>query len=282
MTRKMKAGLLSIHAVAIITSVSAVFYADKPLIFSHKKHIEDTAAECSGCHEDAANPKAVKTSACAECHDEDVGKAVLRPRASRPEIVFSHEIHNNVATCIDCHERTAKDKQRRNTPLQTYEKCTDCHRENGIVLPWFQCGACHAEANRNIKPVSHQKTWLSRHGKIGGWDGFKGHGNNCELCHTKSECKTCHQIMAPKSHTALWRIRSHGFVASMDRERCKTCHETGSCINCHLHTAPQNHRGAWPRVHGLAAKASPEKCKVCHSAAYGTSSACIECHGGLK
>ena len=264
-----------------MTTASAVLFGDKPKIFSHRKHIDETESACSACHDESADPPTVKAEGCKECHDTDPSRRLKSP-ASRPKIVFSHAIHNNVAECVGCHGRTVRDRQRRNTPLQAYEKCSDCHKENGIEINWFQCASCHPDINRTTKPTSHRKTWMTRHGKVASWVGFERHRNNCELCHAKSECKSCHMTMAPKNHTALWRVRTHGFAASMDRERCKNCHETGACINCHLHTAPQNHRGAWPRVHGIAAKVSPEKCRTCHSAAYGSSAVCVECHGGAR
>ncbi len=281
MVTKSNARSAAVLIALAISTVSAVFWGDKPTYFSHFKHIDETGAECKSCHDEAADPPVVKESGCKECHDQDASRRLKSP-ASRPKITFSHEIHNNVAECKDCHERTIKDRQRRNTPLVAFEKCAACHKENGIEIAWFQCEKCHPDTNRRTKPKSHFQTWMTRHGRTAEWNGVASHRNNCTLCHTKSECKSCHMTTAPKSHTALWRIRTHGLAASMDRSRCKTCHETGVCMNCHRHTAPLNHRGAWPRVHGLAAKAAPEKCKVCHSAAYGSAATCIECHGGLR
>jgi c(7)-type cytochrome triheme protein len=274
--------LLSVTVAAMLTTLSSVFYAQESKVFSHKRHIEEYGAECANCHDAAADPPSVKANACAACHDKPMGKPNLKTRAQKGDIAFSHAIHTNVATCIDCHKSTATDKQKNKSPIQTNSRCVSCHQENGVTVSASQCASCHTTTEKKTRPNSHKKSWTLRHGKVAEWGRDQGHGNDCSLCHKKLECKTCHRTMKPQSHTALWRIRTHGLSASMDRERCKTCHETGSCINCHRTTAPQNHRGAWPKVHGLAAQASPEKCRVCHSASFGTSSACVECHGSMK
>jgi hypothetical protein len=276
--------ILSISAAAALTAFSAVFYAkDNPKGFSHKRHVEEYNAECANCHNDQADPPAFKGPAsCKGCHDEALDKPVLKAKAKRYEIIFSHELHNNVATCIECHKTTVGDKQKKNRPMMSFARCVSCHEENAIEIPSFQCTACHRKTNRQTKPDNHKQSWMTSHGKVAEWNLDKGHGSDCMLCHTQSNCTTCHRTMKPKSHSGLWRIRTHGIYAEFDRDRCKTCHETGVCINCHRNTKPQNHRGAWKKLHGTAANTDPEKCRVCHSASFGSSAACVECHRGSK
>jgi hypothetical protein len=275
-----KRALFTITAM-VATAVSLVFYAEEGAVFSHRRHIEEHGAECASCHTTGDSP-ALKKDACADCHDKALPRTRLPAKAKKTGIPFAHAIHENTAECADCHEATAKDKQKAGRPIQDYRRCVSCHEENGIEIAEWSCKRCHGENQKRVKPVSHKKTWRVRHGNTARWRFLKSHGDDCYLCHTRNECKHCHRTMKPRSHTALWRVRTHGLQASWDRERCKTCHETGSCINCHKTTAPMNHRGAWKSVHGLAAGASGERCKVCHSAAFERSAGCAECHGGRR
>ena len=275
--------IIVIAVVAVLMIVPATFYADEAKWFSHKRHIEEYGSECKNCHNiEADPPMLLEGGGCNGCHDEALDAPVLRAKAKRHEIIFSHELHNNVAECTECHERTATDKQKKNSPMMTYARCYSCHEENAIHIAQFRCAVCHRKTDRRTRPDGHKKTWMRSHGKAAEWKLDMGHGNDCALCHAQSECRTCHRVMRPKDHTGLWRLRTHGFHAEMNRDRCKTCHETGACINCHRNTAPQNHRGAWRKVHGIAAATRPEKCRVCHSPSYGTSVNCIECHGAAK
>jgi hypothetical protein len=268
-------------AVALMT-ISTVFFAGEKYVFTHKPHIEEYNTECVNCHNEEADPPVLLEDGCEQCHDEALDEPVLEVKAKRYEIIFSHELHNNVALCPECHEATAKDRQKKNEPMMTYARCYSCHEENAIHIAEFRCEVCHRTTNRQTRPDTHKKTWMRSHGKAAEWNMDMGHGNDCTMCHAKQECNTCHRTMKPRDHTGLWRLRTHGFQAEMNRERCKTCHETGVCINCHRNTAPQNHRGAWRKLHGAAANAAPERCRVCHNPAYGSSVNCIECHGGAR
>jgi hypothetical protein len=72
--------------------------------------------------------------------------------------------------------------------------------------------------------------------------------------------------MRPKSHTGLWRLRTHGAAAAFDSESCRTCHVTGMCIQCHRTNAPLKHRGAWSKLHDYAAGTfADSNCYVCHN-----------------
>ena len=86
--------------------------------------------------------------------------------------------------------------------------------------------------------------------------------------------QSCHNLVMPRSHNGLWRVRMHGLAASWDRDRCKTCHESGVCVRCHATERPLNHVGNWGTVHGLAASTSDnEHCATCHRGSF-----CVQCH----
>ncbi len=273
------------HTIALATAVitasltsSALFYAGDMAVFSHKEHLETYGAECANCHHMDADDPGLKEESCKACHDTALPPSRLKVQAKRTDIKFSHKRHNNVAECLDCHTATVKDRQRKGRVIQSFEKCQSCHAENGISVPKGHCRGCHETTDRRTQPGSHKRAWLTRHGREAEWRAMDPH-ESCTLCHSKSQCITCHHTMKPKDHTALWRIRTHGLGASWDRSRCKTCHETGTCINCHRNTAPMSHRGAWKKVHGLAAGAKgADRCRVCHSSSFRSAPPCVDCH----
>jgi hypothetical protein len=67
----------------------------------------------------------------------------------------------------------------------------------------------------------------------------------------------------------MWRLRSHGVVASMDRDNCATCHTPDSCERCHAESVPLSHRGSFGApmdTHCLSCHVplKNESCFVCH------------------
>ncbi len=139
-------------------------------------------------------------------------------------------------------------------------RCTFCHQDQS----W--CADCHM----NVKPTSHKHLWTRRHGMLSRTQGVAGQAR-CAFCHDEpSFCEDCHRDQQPRDHTALFRQRTHGLVASTDRDRCRTCHLTDFCIRCHEYTSPRSHRGQWARGRNT-------HCTVCHFPVTGS---CAVCHKG--
>lgn len=77
----------------------------EPVVFGHKKHIEEIKVECAACHHE--NPK--EPASCYACHkDKKDGDAVAAKKA----------FHN---LCIDCH----KEDENKKAP----DKCMECHKK---------------------------------------------------------------------------------------------------------------------------------------------------------
>ena len=236
--------------------------------FPHEPHLEE-ADDCATCHEAGVKgAMTVKADSCAECHEDDV-PGYRKMAGSGPGLVhFPHALHVDAGECKDCHKApamaAAKDKK----------SCDKCHDENGVEVAEAACASCHGKSAKKIEPPDHKGTWETSHGKAARWRVFGRHGRDCSVCHGTDSCDTCHKTQRPRSHTGLWRIRTHGAAASWDRDSCRTCHETGTCIACHKSTSPMNHIGAWSMTHGFAARSVADKsCNVCHSAGD-----CAACH----
>jgi Cytochrome c3 len=267
---------VAIAVVFICVTVSSVFYAAVSKEFSHVEHAKNDA-ECKNCHviDTASGKMTHKNDECGDCHDEAIEGVRLPGKSKQPPLRFSHETHAAAFECTDCHKETISDSHKKGAPFVAEKRCNKCHDESGIEINKTKCKSCHAKDARKLAPKDHSKTWKRTHGRRSTW-GSKVHDlEQCSTCHKKSECVTCHRSNKPKSHTGLWRMRTHGTSAAFDRDRCKTCHETGSCVFCHRTTSPLNHRGPWTTTHGLtAASRGSERCNVCHS----TAVFCTPCH----
>lgn len=121
------------------------------------------------------------------------------------------------------------------------------------------------------RPGSHTANWIEYHGRTvePTMNTAGSVGNNCLICHEKTDCISCHNTRMPRDHTNTWRTLSHGFMAEGNRERCLICHRQDFCVRCHSETAPRSHLGNWTARH----------CAVCHFGS-GLSPAdnCIVCH----
>ena len=221
---------------------------------------------CFGCHSDYDIDTPV--AKCASCHSANSIK-------TDPAYPFPHKPHADMLDCTGCHQG-AQGIHPKGTTRMPVDRCFGCHTEYGVDVPAAKCTACHAVDMKNVRPPDHKSAWPIEHGIEARWRVFAQHGKDCELCHRNDACIACHKTTRPRSHTGLWRNRTHGTNAAWDRDSCKTCHETGQCIRCHQTTKPMNHRGGWTSVHGLSAQTkSNEHCFVCHKSGW-----CESCHRG--
>ena len=271
---KTKAAFLVVGAWLCV-AISAWVSAGEGKEFSHADHIEE-GAECSDCHNTAADLPELKREACEDCHEDGPLPWKLAARALRLNAKFPHKAHAAALECEKCHKTTAEDGQLSDKSMLLRSSCEACHVKSKVEIGEADCSRCHGVDQRKVPPGDHSESWLRRHGTEAQWRVFETHGSECYACHRKSACLTCHKNSLPRSHTALWRVRTHGVAAAWDSDTCKECHETGTCVRCHRSTAPMNHRGAWSATHGLAAQTKGNQhCAVCHSLAR-----CAACHNG--
>lgn len=259
--------------IGLLVGMSSLLLAGPKKTFDHKQHIEE-GAECSNCHQ--ADGSLIK-DACNECHDEGPPPWNPPARARRLNVKFPHKAHAESGECQQCHQKTLDGSQATGAPMVEQSGCVACHEENGVEVAEGDCSRCHGEDPRRTAPTDHQQAWLARHGREAQWRVFDRHGQDCATCHRSDVCQTCHKTRKPRSHTALWRMRTHGLSAAFDHQTCKACHQTGTCVRCHRSTAPLNHKGAWKSTHGLAAQVRDNQhCAVCHSLSW-----CAACHAGM-
>lgn len=264
-----RASLLAVLALALVGAA-----APKP--FSHKIHVEAQEMPCQGCHDTKVDPPALKTKGCNNCH-EDGPPPYAGPRSARlSKIKFPHLAHAAKLDCARCHKDVVEEKHAAAQPLVAPTDCAKCHEEKKVAVSMPACARCHGEDLKRARPADHDGAWPLRHGAEAHWRVFGDHGKTCADCHRASTCTSCHLTTEPKSHTGLWRVRTHGKAAGWDRDGCRTCHETGLCVRCHSETKPINHTAGWMQTHGLVAGArTNETCNVCHQTGW-----CASCHAG--
>ena len=131
------------------------------------------------------------------------------------------------------------------------------------------------DVGKSTRPLDHKGDWLRQHAVIAGYErDLAEEKRTCGSCHGTPGCDNCHRTKAPRSHTALFRVRTHGQIAGFAPEACGTCHRVASCIQCHRRTPPRNHRGNWRTLHGYASGGfADSNCFVCHRRAD-----CAVCH----
>ena len=271
------------------------------LKFTHAPHVAANV-ECAACHSTMAGTqrqarKLYDMAVCMQCHQErgasnacqtchaqirqDVapadhqvawetrhGPAVRSTQAGGLEPTC-HYCHKQPAFCNDCHFQQLPTSHNFGWELghgrrvlsaggPGEARCTFCHQDQSF------CDDCHM----TTQPSSHKHLWMRRHGVMVRTQGVSGQAR-CEFCHHQPAfCEECHRNMEPRDHTTLFRTKSHGMVASVDRTRCLVCHQTDFCIRCHEYTAPRSHRGQWARGRNTHCAAChlpvAESCAVCH------------------
>ena len=242
-------------------------------------------AGCVSCHK-----KTPVKDGCATCHKEIrkdklppshgagwlQGHGIVSPTGSGIATAQKCDTCHNVPNdCRSCHMRTppashgtsAWKRSHGQTILGSrgpgaQQRCDMCH------LYRQDCDQCHERE----MPLSHRRNWTVRHGSMmrgAGATSFQA--ARCAYCHSDEQfCERCHLVEAPRNHSMLFRNKTHGLLASIDRESCKNCHQTPFCVRCHESVEPRSHRGMW-------ASGRNTHCSQCH---FPISSVpgCVVCH----
>ena len=89
----------------------------------------------------------------------------------------------------------------------------------------------------NNKPADHTDNWIYNHGQSA-----KADENTCFSCHDdRALCISCHEDKSPRSHTATFVNKTHGFQVRLNKSDCQVCHKVDFCNACHETAKPLNH-----------------------------------------
>ncbi len=268
------------------------------LKFNHQLHVVDNEMQCTDCHEAGKDGKMTDPDMdkCSECHDIDmehpsddclqchtlkgsyndyaVEEAVPEKPKGYWDVTFTHEAHDGVAECSDCHEGIDKQESLQDIEWPEMTRCQECH--NGDDAP-SECATCHKKLRKEVAPPSHHGDWAEHHGFESRFD------KSCRCCHEeKNFCQDCHQTKKPRDHIFNWKTTQHGQDATHDRRLCAVCHTASYCSDCHRSQKPVSHaRADWMAYtrengHAEAAHHNFRSCNVCH-----TRSDCDKCHHNM-
>jgi len=296
MNKKNSLILLAALMAIIGLAISGCKKEEGSLKFNHQLHVVDNEMECSDCHAAGEDGKMTDPDMdkCGECHDFDVDnpsddclqchslksslndyaveEAVPEKPKGYSDLIFSHEAHDGIAECADCHKGIDKQESLKAIEWPDMFTCKNCH--NGDDAP-IDCEVCHTKVRKEIAPENHHGDWSMQHGPASRYD------KSCQFCHENQKrfCNDCHQTKKPRDHIFNWKTTQHGQDATHDRRLCAVCHTASYCSNCHRHEKPPSHaRANWMAYtrengHAEAARQNFRSCNVCHSR-----SDCTECH----
>ncbi len=232
---------------------------------------------CAGCHEFTTDDPVGEI--CAKCHKLDDAfaeqTAFIQHRlvpdfkcpvpGSFADVHFDHTPYvDDEEQCLVCHAEV-EDEEVAEVFLPTMDQVLAFFASSGGEEP--SCSTCHLELSADSPPKSHTLgNWTKEHGTVADFEGTE----TCGYCHGENTCTTCHEVTQPQSHTALFRIKTHGLEAQWGRERCATCHRDDFCQSCHREVEPRSHRGGWSGPMN-------NHCVNCH-VEDGENSNCFACH----
>ncbi len=210
----------------------------------------------------------IESENCLQCHNPKNRKAT-----PSHGIKINHLIHlKNEIHCPICHNRVAHPQEYKFDITEkqdvVYEDnllmphCMECH--NGEKAP-RECEKCHTP-DFELKPMNHDKSWLSKHGKQAQDD-----KEPCLLCHWEKQfCINCHGMDMP--HPDTWKS-THSELGKKQPADCQKCHgEQDFCNNCH-HKAPDP-KLTWIEQHFKVVKEKGSAdCINCHEQTF-----CAACH----
>ncbi len=247
-------------ACGLVASTCYVFQKPDAIIFSHKRHLSESAA-CVDCHGDMTQvvdmvqSRLPPMAKCLECH-EDREKACaychVTPSAPEPAarnvlggILFNHKNHaqRTKNDCATCHKRVMEaEEPRYSTRPEMLDECMQCHKSDFRNI---ECTKCHTNLTElRQKPFdlfSHRGNFLEKHPIVA-----KGDLVVCSHCHKDNFCTDCHSRMAPMKPSLMRSdepdrqlihrgdfLTTHPMDARLDGKQCLTCHRQNFCQDCH-------------------------------------------------
>jgi hypothetical protein len=235
-----------------------------PIIFSHKKHVEEAGASCVDCHGTIAaekelprHPDFPRKAKCAECHDvkardqcekchRDGRKPTTyawSPPAGR--LRFAHQTHvGRTKDCVVCHGAVAGNTGSRALVRPKHRECLSCHQHQ-VDYARLRCDGCHTSLRQfpleAVSRFSHEGNFLHEHRGLA-----KANASACAQCHMERFCDDCHSrhnellpsVRYPEKverqliHRGDWRTR-HPLEVSAKPGSCLRCHSQKQCLDCH-------------------------------------------------
>lgn len=167
----------------------------------------------------------ISLSQCRSCHANiDTFK--------KTNLIFNHWAHfGKGISCPACHTGPAhKDGKTSIPPMETCFSCHSLkHSKQGQIAPG-NCETCHTPGFNRV-PLSHTLEFKSNHKNL-----TRLKLNNCMICHTKEQCKSCHDSNGIQSDYSKYfydgrlqpitrpELQSLTFEKIVTLSQCRPCH----------------------------------------------------------
>lgn len=206
---------------------------NKGLLINHEAH-EDAGVWCTVCHNRTAhNEKAAPPKLIAPDGDKNIG----------------HPDYMEMDACFRCHDLAGKQKMEGEHAKAAPGTCATCH-EKGFdlvpashkVLDWEKGhGKAAEKVAEHVEEQEHEAEELVHEG-VPAY--LAAPVNNCQTCHKKDFCTTCHGgVEMPHAKDF---VKGHKDAATKNMAACAKCHTAD--------------RGATPVAPGT----QPAFCQDCH------------------
>lgn len=267
--------------------------------FSHQHHVETLKLACLDCHvgvDQMEAPAPVTAlpgmSTCRNCH---TGEMALEAHAAS-----SHPGPTAKETGFRAYFGSLSRRFRQIVGNQVFD----------LAGAPRECETCHSQSRTEMKPESHQGSWVGNHGPEA-----RTNDSSCLRCHRVSECQECHEgaqlsklpsglheipfasrmesakgLVIQSVHGLNFRFL-HGLEARGKSRECATCHELEAgnyCAQCHNPGGDPGLRPVWHGGpdwvplqgggrHARLARQDLENCISCHDLE-GRDPTCQRCH----
>lgn len=152
---------------------------------------------------------------CGDCHATISDTLV-------PNHIFSHGAHMTY-DCTTCHPRFPHNPTGTERPKMV--SCFACHGlrhgPQGIIAG-ADCTKCHVLPRAQLIPLDHTAGYKGKPHAAPGAAQFR---TSCMMCHTKSQCDSCHAVSKP--------------VVSWDTTQSPTFDPGNACLSCHKSDLPR-------------------------------------------
>jgi hypothetical protein len=211
------------------------------------------------------------------------------PYAQR-DIIFSHRVHESLATCDTCHFGTVRGEE-----AEEGERPgagggggagagagggagagADTDTETETETETDSESDAESESDADAVPAAKSGTGTDNNGPVA-----LPAMALCFTCHdgekATNQCFKCHLLnrkeRKPGFHDGLWP-QHHKRMADEEEYKCSLCHVESQCQGCHAERKPLSHTTRFERsTHGRMATHDRRSCATCHETAF-----CENCH----
>lgn len=270
-------GFLKIDA-SVPLSQASFMRKDKPIHFSHAKHITVVGKDCNVCHANftkiaysSESPMRLPTmTVCVNCHSDQASTVNTAAHAVTAAPTACLACHTTMTGLLPPSHREADFRTTHKHAVRLgaqKENCASCHTD-------ASCQSCHSGSGVDASAVA-SRFYAPEQPRVEAMDNAR-------------------PMVVQQVHRMNFRF-THGLDADAKSTECQSCHEPATfCAQCHgskqeavgFSPVPPSHGaagfivlgvGSGGGLHATLGRRDIEQCAACHQQD-GTEPACVKCH----